>query len=146
MAIGYSTETAGVGLLPQVKISDVAQRGRKKILRNTIPLTGAVGQQVGDQIYLGKRPAGSRFSTLTFQSSVTLATSQLSIGITGTVGKYRAAAVFTTPLDTPVFQVVPTARLQDGPLTADEDIYAFVSVLALPGAGILVIDIEYIES
>lgn len=146
MAIGYSTETAGVGQLPQVKINDVAQRGRKKILRNTIVLTGAVGQQAGDQIYLGKRPAGSRFSTLTFQASASLGTAIVSIGITGTVAKYRAALAFTTPLDTPVFQVVPTARLQDVPLTADEDIYAFITVAALPGAGIWIIDIEYIES
>lgn len=146
MAIGYSTETFGVGQSPQIKINDVAQRGRKKILRNTIVLTGAVGQQIGDTIYLGKRPAGSRLSTISFQTSVVVATTTIAIGTLAVPAKYHAATLLPTTADIMQFQTIPTARLQDGPLTADEDMYATVAALALPAAGIWICDIEYIES
>lgn len=141
MTTFYSLETAGVGVNPQIKINDVAQRGRVKILRNTITLAA---QAIADNIYLGKRPAGSRFKVGWLTSTVTLSTSTIAIGTLAATGKYRTAAVFTA-VDTPTpFGL--TAAMALPVLTADEDVYATIAALALPASGTLIIDLEYIES
>jgi len=142
MATLYSRETAGVGLNPQVKITDVAQRGRLKTLRATIDLAS---QANTDIIFLGNRPAGSRFNRGFITNSVSLATSTLSIGPIGTPAKYKALAAGLTAVDTPTVFGLASA-MAAASLTADEAIYLTTGTTPLPATGILVIDIEYIES
>lgn len=141
MAVFYSAETAGVGLNPQVKINDVAQRGRVKVLRNTITLAA---QTTADTIFLGNRPAGSRFLGILATTSVTLGASTISVGIIGTPAKYKALAVLTT-VDTPTWYGLATAMALPT-LTADEPTHLAIGGATLPGAGTLIVDVYYIES
>lgn len=141
MATLYSAETAGQGLNPQVRINDVAQRGRCKILRNTITLAA---QTTSDIIFLGNRPAGSRFTGLMVTSSVSLGASTISVGIIGTPAKYKALAVHTA-VDTPTLYGL-TAAMALPALAADEPTYLAIGAASFPGAGTLVVDIFYVES
>jgi hypothetical protein len=141
MTTFYSLETANAGLTPPKRISDVAQRGRVKVIRNTITLAS---QQIADNVYLGKRPAGSRFLKVELTTDTSLSTSTVAIGTLASTGKYKAAAAFTTT-NTPTPFGLPSAQ-DDPALSADEDIYLTVAALALPSSGTLVVDIYYVES
>lgn len=118
--------------------------GRMRSLRASYALDAA-GAAVasGDTIDLGKRPKGSRYCGHRITSSVSLATSTLAIGIAGTAGKYRAAAVYTA-VDTPT-QVGIAARLADDPLADDEEMIATIGTAALPttAGAFLVIETFY---
>ena len=90
-------------------------------------------QGIGDTIEVAKLPKGAIPLYGVIVTSVTLATSTLAIGITGTTGKYRAAAVLTalTPEAFGVAGGVGEA------LTADETVIITVGTAALPGSGAL---------
>jgi hypothetical protein len=142
MAISYSMETTPVSLVPPARISDVAHRGRTKVVRNTINLAA---QPSGENIYLGKRPVGSRFLYGMLTTSVTLGgTATVAVGTLAANGKYRAAATFTA-VDTPTPFGVTTA-LAAGPLSAEEDMYLTVGAAALPASGTLIVDIYFAET
>ncbi len=130
-----------------------AYGGRERTFRATIPLdapptnsAGGVGTVIttSDTVVLAKVPPGWRFAGGKITSSVSLGTSTIAIGIAGTTGKYRAAAVFTA-VDTPTL-FGPAARMADAPLTAEETIFMTVAVASLPNtAGAkLVIDLYFV--
>jgi hypothetical protein len=78
-------------------------------------------------------------------SSVSLATSTVAIGIAGTAAKYRAAAVFTT-VDVPT-NVGPARWPRRRRRTAlAETLIATVTTAALPAAGTLIFEIEYVTA
>jgi hypothetical protein len=79
-------------------------------------------------------PAGSVPLLGILTSTVSLGTSQIALGITGTTGKYRAAAVFTA-VDTPTLFGVASVLGQV--LTAAEQLLMTVTVAALPASGTL---------
>lgn len=139
----FSNETANQGLVPPQKISDVAQRGRQKMNRNSFTLSGQV---TGSLLYLGKIPAGARFNKLNIVNSVSLgAAVTLAIGFTAATYNDLMAATLFTGSDAPSHQGKSTA-MAAAAFTADTDIYALTAGGALPGAGTLIIDVEYIES
>lgn len=142
MATFYSNETANLALTPPQKIADVAQRGRQKLNRNTFTLAA---QASGSLLYLGRIPNGARFNKLQVTNSVSLGSSTLAVGYTPAAYNDFLAAITFTGVDTPSHQG-KSAAMGATPFSADTDIYAIVAAAALPGAGTLVIDIEYIES
>jgi hypothetical protein len=73
-------------------------------------------------------------------SSVSLGSSTIAIGISGTTGKYRAAATFTAT-DVPTLFGVSTAL--GTPLTAQEQLLMTVAAATLPGSGTLHIGMFY---
>jgi hypothetical protein len=73
-------------------------------------------------------------------STVTLGSSTIAIGITGTAGKYRAAATFTA-VDTPTFFGV--ASVMGVPITAPEQLLMTVGAASLPASGTLHIGLLY---
>jgi len=79
-------------------------------------------------------PAGAVPLVGILTSTVSLGTSTIAIGITGTTGKYRAAAVFTA-VDTPTLFGV--ASVMGQALTAAEQLLMTVAVAALPASGTL---------
>jgi hypothetical protein len=103
--------------------------------------TGTAPPQVGDRIYLGKLPEGAIYQGVRLTANQTLGTAQLAIGITGTPAKYRAAATFTA-VDTPTMFGTAATKAQ-GPLAAAEDIWATVSVAAIPNNTILVSELLF---
>lgn len=114
--------------------------GRLKRLRGSFTLNT---QTTSDTLTIGNLPAGATFAFGVLTSSVSLATSTLAIGISGTTGKYRAAAVFTAT-DTPTpFGTAATVGASDPALSAEEQVIATIGTASLPGSGTLVIDLYY---
>ena len=137
MAISYSAEFAGIASLPAVKPSSPGGVGaRVRRYRGTHTLAT---QLITDTLFITQLPAGAVFAYGVMTASVSLATSTLAIGIAGTAGKYRAAAVFTA-VDTPTLFGPATILGTQTPLAASEDIIGTIAVASLPAAGTLVID------
>lgn len=93
---------------------------------------------IGHQI-----PAGAIVLGGFLAASVSMGSSTLAIGISGSTGKYRAAATFTAT-DTPTWFGVATAL--GIPLTAPEDILLTVAAAALPASGVLTIGLVYVTN
>lgn len=113
---------------------------RLKRMRATITLAA---QATTDTLVLANLPAGATFAYGVLNSTVSLSTSTLAIGIAGTTGKYRAAATFTAT-DTPtMFGTAAQAGAADPALSAEEQVIGTIAVAALPGSGTLVVDLYY---
>lgn len=106
--------------------------GTKKVFVDNITLAT---QAVNDRIFMARLYKGLIVLYGYLLTSVTLGTSQLAVGITGTTGKYRAAAVLTT-VDIPQFFGVATVL--NTPLAADEDVFLTITVANLPASGTLI--------
>jgi hypothetical protein len=143
MAQGFSAEAVGVldGLVnPPGKLDGRVVGGKLRRRRAVLDLSlAAVAKVNGDTNVLTRIPRGEVFAFGMLTSSVTLATSTVSIGNAGTAAKYRAAAVFTA-VDTPTPFGKATAA-DDLPLTDYEDVILTIATADLPGAGIVVVDI-----
>lgn len=138
MAISYSAEFAGIASLPVVKPSapgGVGARVRRYRATHTL-----ASQATTDSLYFAQLPAGVVFCYGVLTASVTLGTSTLAIGISGTTGKYRTAAVFTA-VDTPTLFGNASAIGNQTPLASAEDVIGTIAVAALPAAGALITDL-----
>ena len=113
---------------------------RLKRLRATVTLAS---QTTSDTLLLGNLPAGAVFAFGVINSTATLGTSTLAVGISGTTGKYRAAATFTTA-DTPtLFGTAAQEAASDAGLAAEESVIGTIAVANLPSSGTLVVDLFY---
>jgi hypothetical protein len=122
---------------PVVKRSQTAVGGRARRVISTFTLAA---QAIGDRLMLPRVPKGARGVHHVIQPSVALgAAATLTLGIAGTVGKYRAAAIKNDTLRETVSLAVNTSA----ELAADEDQFLTVGAAALPGAGILVVETIY---
>lgn len=130
------------GTLPQVQPDSALQQGKVRSLQATFNLANAV-QANNDVLTLGQIPANARIKTIRMTSSVSLAASTVAIGVAGTVAKYRAAGVFTA-VDVPT-NVGPGAAAKAAAANAlAETLIATVTTAALPAAGTLIFEIEYV--
>lgn len=139
MTVFYSTELANFTATPVIKASGSAYGARLARFRGTITLAA---QTTSDTIVVAVVPAGFTFAFGVVTSSVTLGSSTIAVGITGTVAKYKAAAVFTA-VDTPTFFGPATIVGGQTALAADETIFVTIAAATLPGAGTLVIDMYF---
>lgn len=114
------------------KVDVLQQGGRLKVFECTITLAS---QADGDDIELFDLPAGFKFSHGMLHGSATLGSSTIAIGITGTLGKYRAAATHTATVPT-LFGATSVAKL-----TAKERVRLTNTTAALPASGTLKIAI-----
>lgn len=112
---------------------------RTKRLRATINLAS---QTINDTLLLGNLPAGATFAYGVLNATASLGSSQLAIGIAGTTGKYRAAAVFTST-NTPVLFGTAAQAALASPLGAEESVIGTISAADLPSSGTLVCDLYY---
>lgn len=137
MATTNGTRMAQLLATP-IDYPDPGDVGGKLRVFNEEVLLGS--QPIADIIRIGKLPKGARFIEGTLTSTVSLGTSTLSIGIVGTVTKYRAAAVHTT-VDQPVlFGATAAVGLE---LAAEETILATIGTAALPASGTLRCILKY---
>jgi hypothetical protein len=103
----------------------------------------AVSQATSDTLVVGNLPPGATFAYGVINASATLGSSTVAIGITGTTGKYRAAATFTTA-DTPtLFGIATVQAAADPALTAEENVFITIATAALPASGTLVVELFY---
>ena len=139
MTIFYSTELAGIASTPVVKASATAGYGaRLRRYRATITLAS---QATTDTIMVAMVPAGLTFAYGVLTTSVTLGTSTVAIGVTGTTAKYKASGTFTA-VDTPTMFGVNTAVGQAA-LTAEDQVFITIGTAALPASGTLVVDLYF---
>ena len=131
---GVSGVTGTIDGLPAVKPSaTVGHGGRLRCFRGSYTLTGTA-VTVADTLNMCIMPAGTIWQGGEITTGVSLATSTLAIGIAGTTGKYRAAAVLTT-VDTPALFGTAAALANQTPLTGDERIIGTIAVASLPTTG-----------
>jgi len=138
MAVLFGTNSAGLANTPATPADGDLQLARVRVLREKIVLAT---QTTADTVVLGVLPIGSTFLYGMLTSSVTLATATVAVGITGSTGKYRAAAVFTA-VDTPTpFGV--SATMAGVKTATSETVFITIAVVSLPAAGNLFIDLYY---
>lgn len=144
MATYLSTELGGsanqtvapVGYKPRATVYGA----RTKRMRATVTLAT---QTVSDILVFGNLPAGATFAYGVITSSVSLATATLAVGITGTTGKYRTAAVSTATDAPALFGNTAAVGAADPALSAEEQVIGTIAVASLPASGTLVVDLYY---
>lgn len=112
---------------------------RLKRLRATFTLAG---QLITDTLIVGALPAGAHFAFGVLNTTVTLGSSTLAIGVAGATGRYRAAAAFTTA-DTPTFFGPALQAGAANPFSTDENVFITIAGATLPSSGTLVVDLFY---
>lgn len=96
-------------------------------------------QTTSDTIVVAQLPKGAIPLYGVVSTSVTLATATIAVGITGTTGKYRAAATLTA-VTPEVFGV--NAGIGEV-LAADEEVFITIAVASLPASGTLRVMMVY---
>lgn len=140
MATLYSTEaTSYLNTVPPAMVDAAFVGGALRRYRATITLAT---QTTSDTIVLFKVRRGICFAFGLLASTVSLGSSQIAIGITGTTGKYRAAAVFTA-VETPTLFGLTANSGAAATLTTDETIFITISAASLPASGTLVVDMYF---
>jgi hypothetical protein len=140
MATLYATEASGyLNTVPPTLANGAVHDARVRRFRAKITLAT---QTTSDTIVLAKIPAGYHFAYGVLTSSVSLGSSTVAIGISGTTGKYRTAATFTA-VDTPTLFGCAASVMDDDPLTAAETVYITIAAASLPASGTLVVDLYF---
>lgn len=142
MADYYALQQVGVAdstLIPPAK-ADGSQVGAK-VSAITASKSGAQAIAAGDRMYLGKLRAGERLKEILLTTDTSLATTTVSIGTTALPSKYVAAKTLTV-VDTPTPIGPKASTLDDGMLTADEDLWATFAVAGIGAAVLLTFDLE----
>jgi hypothetical protein len=142
MATTYAAKaTSGQNTIPPTVMSAAFARGKVRAYTDTITFAA---QADGDDIVLfgSKIPKGSVFlGGVTTASATAGATATLAVGITGSTGKYRAAATHTSTAPT-LFGVHAAHGVAS---TADEQILVTIAAAALPGSGTLTVTMFFAE-
>jgi len=130
-----TTTAAAAGVRPAASVYGA----RLKRLRATVTLAS---QTTSDTLLLGVLPTGATFAFGVLTTGTSLGTSTLAIGVSGTAGKYRAAATFTST-DTPTFFGTAATAGAASPLAAEESVIGTIASANLPSSGTLVVDLYY---
>ena len=128
MAATYPNEAGGVASPTRPRARDA--RTGLDVLTFTFNMTA---QTTSDTLEGIKLPRGFRPLLLGLHPSATLGSTTLAIGITGTTGKYRAAATVTAAALAAVLMGT------DAVLTADEDVLVTIAAATMPGSGTIAI-------
>lgn len=140
MATLYAAEPNGyLNTTPPSLANGAAVGGRLRRFRGTVTLAT---QTTSDTIVIAKVPAGMIFAYGVLTSTVSLGTSTIAIGITGTTGKYRTAATFTAT-DTPTMFGNATQVGATSGIATEETIFITIAVASLPGSGTLAVDLYF---
>lgn len=139
MVTTYSTEAQpALNTVPARRVDGSVWTARLRRFRATITLGG---QGSGDDVVLFRVPAGSVFAYGVLNTSTSLGTSTVAIGVAGTTNKYRNAAIFTAANSPTLFG--KTAEVSGAALAADTDVLLTIGAAALPGSGTLVVDMYF---
>lgn len=128
MATTYPVEQGAIA--SPTRLIDAGAKKELTVVRRTFNLAA---QTTSDLLSL-VLPAGFRPCLLNLVPSTSLGSSTIAVGVSGTTGKYRAAATLTAPALAPV-ALAPSAKL-----TADETVIFTIAVATLPGSGTLTVE------
>lgn len=101
-------------------------------------------QTTSDTIVLAKVPEGCRFAYGMLNSTVSLGTSTIAIGVSGSTGKYRAAATFTATQTPTPFGVVAATNTRVG--SGGETIFITIATASLPASGTLDVQLYFYKA
>lgn len=139
MVTTYSTEAQpALNTVPARRVDGSVWTARLRRFRATITLGG---QASGDDVVLFRVPAGSVFAHGVLNTSASLGTSTVAIGVGGTTNKYKNAATFTAANTPTLFG--KTAEVSGAALTSETDVLLTIGAAALPGSGTLVVDMYF---
>ncbi len=139
MVTTYSSEAqSALNTVPARRVHGSVWTARLRRYRATIALAG---QGSGDDIVLFRVPARSVFAHGVLNSSTSLGTATIAIGVAGTSNRYRNAATVTAA-DAPTL-FGKTAEVSGAALAADTDVLLTIAAAALPGSGTLVVDMYF---
>jgi len=138
MTVLYSAEMEGLlNTVPVSLPSGGVVDGNVRVKRSTITLDT---QTTSDTIVIAKAEKGESFLYGVLNASATLgASATIAICVTGTTGKYRAAATHTAANVPTLFGVNAGVAT----LAADEEIFITIGSASLPGSGRLVVDLYF---
>lgn len=111
-------------------------------VRSFLEVVTYATQTTSDTIEVARLPRGATLLAARIMTSVTTSTATMAFGITGTTGKYRAAATFTTT-DTWEELDVATTAWHATNLTAEEIVFITIGTASLPGSGTLLVQFTY---
>lgn len=97
-------------------------------------------QTTSDTINIGVLPKGARFLYGVLETTVTLATATLAIGIASDIDKYRVAAVKTSVVP----EVFGRSLFAGDELTEEETLFLTIAVASLPSSGTLRVKLFYV--
>ena len=148
MTVFYGINTTARNIAvnnPLAQLDGSQQGGNVRVYHEVITLAT---QTTSDTIVVAYPSKGETFLRGWLTTTVTLGTATLAVGITGTTGKYRAAAVLTAT-DTPTPFAVAANMIASGAipkLTADETVFLTIGTASLPASGTLVVDLEFAQT
>jgi hypothetical protein len=131
MAVFYGLYTGARTTVPPSQIDGGVQGARVRVYREKITLAT---QTTSDTIVIAYPSIRESFLFGQHATSVTLGSSTIAVGVTGTVAKYKAAATFTTTLTPTVWGAVAAITDFD-PLTAGQEVFITIAAASLPAAG-----------
>lgn len=142
--MGYGNFRTGVidGTKPTPgKVHGSVNGGKQRIFKEAFDLSKANVDKVADTTNICfKKPKGHIVDLIRVVSSVSLTTSQLAFGISGTPAKYGAAKAYGTTANAPIDWHVATA--EDDISDDEETIIMTASVADLPASGIVVVTMK----
>lgn len=136
MTVLYSAEMAGLAAVPVSLPSGGIVDGNVRVKRATITLAS---QTTSDTIVIAKATEGESFLYGVVNTDTSLGSAQIAIGVSGTVAKYKAAAVQTATNAPAIFGV----NAGTATVTASEEIFITISAANLPASGNLVVDMYF---
>jgi len=136
MTIYYATELAPRNAVPVGQVDGSVVGGHVRVRRATIPMINPA-YQTTDTIVVALPDIGDAFLYGVINADVTMGSTTIAIGITGTTGKYRAATTFAAAAPT-LFGASPAGGWPK--LTAVETIFLTLAAAALPTTGTLTVD------
>lgn len=138
----FSQQMTGVADGTQIppRRADGAQVGAKI---SSITASKPIGQALlaADRLFLGRVRAGERIKAILITADTSLGTSTLSVGTTALPAKY-ASVQTNTVVNRPTAIGPLASTLDDGVLTADEDIWLTVGTTTIAGVVILSVELE----
>lgn len=138
MTVYYGVNSTKVLVTPSTPQAGTVN-GTLRCFAETYTMTG---ETTSDTIVVGVLPKGSQFLYGILNNSATLGSSTVAIGISGTTGKYRAAATKTTT--TP--EVFGVGGNLNATLTADETVFITIAAATMPSSGTLQVTLVYVEN
>lgn len=139
MAALYGTYTGARTTTPPSQIDGGVQGARVRVYREKITLAA---QTTSDTITIGYPSKGESFLFGTHTTGTSLGSSTVAVGVSGTVNKFKAAAVFTTTL-TPTLWGAVAAITDLDPLSAGIEVYITIAAATMPGSGTYFTDMYF---
>lgn len=142
MALVYATQQVGVAdgtTIPALKADGAQVNAKLSSITASKPVGTALNS--GDTFFLGTVPAGARVAKIWVTTDTSFGTATVSIGTLASASKYVAAKT-NTVTDVPTLLGPKASTLDDGQLTAEEDLYVTIGTANIGAAVIATFEVE----